>query len=223
MLEPICDNLWHVTQPMRMPGGVVLPIRMTVVKTDSGDLLLHSPVAQPAQWADEVASLGSVRWIVAPNLYHHLYANAALERFPDAQLLAAPGLSQKIPELSAGTEIGEGLPPELARDFDLVLVGGAPKMNEVALFHKASGSTILGDLIFNVQTAHNFMTSVLLTAFGTRGRFAKSRMWGMLVNDKPAHAESLARICAWPTQRVIMGHGQIVEQEARTQLSAALS
>jgi hypothetical protein len=223
MLEAICDDLWHVTQPMRMPGGVVLPIRMTVVKTSSGDLLLHSPVALSDPWADAVEDLGSVRWIVAPNLYHHVYAKPALERFSNARLLAAPGLDQKRPDLSGGLELSERLPDELAGDFEMILVGGAPKVNELVLFHRSSASVILSDLVFNVHKAPNFMAGILLTLFGTRGRFAKSRMWRMLVKDAEAHTDSLERICAWPTQRVIVGHGEIVEQDASTQLSAALS
>ncbi len=42
MLEPVVKDIWHVTEPMRMAPGVVLPIRMTVVRTGSGDARLSA-------------------------------------------------------------------------------------------------------------------------------------------------------------------------------------
>ena len=222
MLEPVVDSIWHVTEPMRMAPGVYLPIRMTVVRTGGGDVLLHSPVSLNEEWAAAVDALGKVRWVVAPNLYHHVHLKPTLRRFPDAQLLAAPGLAKKRPGLSVAAELSGQLPPELS-DFEEVQVVGAPKMNESVFFHRPSGSVIVGDLVFNVTEVPTLATGLMLRLFGTRGRFAKSRMWNFLVKDKAGFGESLERICAWPTQRVIMSHGDIVEQDAGAQLTAALN
>ncbi len=221
MLEPVVDNIWHVTEPMRMAPGVYLPIRMTVVRTGSGNVLLHSPVSLKQEWAEAVGALGKVRWVVAPNLYHHVHLKPTLQRFPDAQLLAAPGLAKKRPGLSVAAELSGRLPPELS-DFEEVQVVGAPKMNESVFLHRPSGSVIIGDLVFNVTDVPTLATGLMLRVAGTRGGFAKSRLWNFLVKDKAAFAESLERICAWPAQRIIMGHGDIVEQDAGARLSAAL-
>ena len=40
----------------------------------------------------EVGEAGSVRFIVAPNRFHHLFVPGWQEAYPDAQTFCAPGL-----------------------------------------------------------------------------------------------------------------------------------
>jgi hypothetical protein len=44
-LTEVAPDLYTATTEMRFPGAVVLPVRMTVVRLPSGDLVVHSPIA----------------------------------------------------------------------------------------------------------------------------------------------------------------------------------
>ena len=47
-----------------------LPIRMTVVRLSSGDILMHSPTRFDARLKAEIEAHGPIRHLVAPNIAH---------------------------------------------------------------------------------------------------------------------------------------------------------
>ena len=59
----------HVVEAPQRFFGLEIGARMTVLET-SGGLVVHSPVDMAP---DNVACLRAVRWVVAPNTFHHLY------------------------------------------------------------------------------------------------------------------------------------------------------
>ena len=73
--------------------GLEMGARMTLLDTAAGTLV-HSPVALSAEAA---AALGDARWVVAPNLFHHLHAGPWIER--GAEGWCAPGLAEKRSDL----------------------------------------------------------------------------------------------------------------------------
>jgi hypothetical protein len=96
MLREIATDLWVAEQPLRY-WGIEVGTRMTLIRLQSGELVIISPI-QVASMAT-IQGLGPVRYIIAPNLYHHLYVGELQRQCPDAQLLAVPGLEAKRPEL----------------------------------------------------------------------------------------------------------------------------
>ncbi len=73
MLRPLHDSLWVIDLPFKMPGGVQIGTRTTVIRLADGTLFMHCP--GPIEEGDtaEIAKLGDVRHIVAANLFHNLY------------------------------------------------------------------------------------------------------------------------------------------------------
>jgi hypothetical protein len=52
-LQQIADGVWIIeSEPIKVGGGMPLPIRMSVIRLGSGDLLLHSPT----QYTDDLKS-----------------------------------------------------------------------------------------------------------------------------------------------------------------------
>ena len=51
-----------------------------------------------------------------------------------------------------------------------------PKIQEWVFFHHVSQTLIVTDLVFNLRETRGWNTSICLTMFGTRGRFAQSRV-----------------------------------------------
>lgn len=219
MLQAIGPDLYTATSTMRFPAGVVLPIRMVVVRLPDGSLVLVSPIPMDDALAAEVAALGPVRYLVGPNLLHHLSLGPARERFPDATLYGAPGLAAKRSDLPFDGEIA-GAPWGDA--LGAHLVAGAPRINEVVLHHAASSTLITTDLLFNIRTPANRRTAVVLAIAGTRGRLARSREWMFLVKDRAAFDRSLDRVLALPFERVLMAHGDLVESDGRAEMARVL-
>ncbi len=72
MIE-LAHNLWIVERPQRF-YGLEVGTRMTVIRLADGSVLLHSPVELDAEVRWELDAIGRVRYVVAPNRVHHLYA-----------------------------------------------------------------------------------------------------------------------------------------------------
>jgi glyoxylase-like metal-dependent hydrolase (beta-lactamase superfamily II) len=221
-LQPVAEDLWTVEHPMSLPGGVHLPSRMTVVRLADGDLLLHSPVPIDDGLAAELAPLGPVAHVVAPNLFHHLFVPRTLERYPQALLSVAPGLEDKRAELPVADVLTDEAPEAWRGVMDQVVIRGAPKLNEVAFLHRPSRTLIVSDLVFNVRQPRGWGTALALRMMGTYKRLRQSRLWRMYMKDRAAVRRSAETLMNWNFDRVLPGHGDVHEGEARTAMTEAL-
>ena len=70
------DGLWTVAAPLKALG-LAIGTRMTIVRLANGELWLHSPIRPTAEIREAIDALGPVRYIVAPNLFHHMFAGEA--------------------------------------------------------------------------------------------------------------------------------------------------
>jgi len=218
LLTPLTDDLWEARDELRLPGGIVFPVRMTVVRTDAG-LLLWSPIAIGDELAAELDALGAVSHIAAPNCFHHLFLEGAKERYPSAQLLAAPGLEEKRSDLSFdGPLVGNVLGTEV----DLLPIEGIPALNEVTLLHRGSRTLVVTDLVFHVLEAKGLMSwFVFRVLAGTLGHCRQSRLLRWATKDRERYAASVEEVLARDFDRLVMAHGEVVESGGREALAAA--
>jgi hypothetical protein len=222
-LQKIADGLWYVPGEVRMPGGVIFPCRMTIVKLSDGRLWLHSPVSLTDEDAKAINALGEVAFLVAPNCFHHLFMKAAMARFPTAKVYGAPKLNKKRPDIAFTAmlegDAAEGWPQEIAQ----LLIKGIPGLNEVVFFHAPSRTLIVTDLIFNMRNPHNWRTAFAHRVFGVYKRCAQSRLLRMVTKDRAAAGASVAQMLTWGFDRVVMAHGDILERDGKAQITQALT
>jgi hypothetical protein len=211
-MKSICTDLWQLEgPPVRMAGGVYLPLASTVVRLPDRSLLVYSPIAIDDDQASEIAALGEVAHVVAPSLLHHLHVRAAAERWPRATLHGAPGLATKRSDLRFHRELGGPLDPALRDAIDVEVIAGAPRLNESVLFHRASGAMLCADLVFNIPRPANLRTRLALALMGVGGRRpSQSRMWKLLARDRSVLRTSLDRVLRWPIAMVVPAHGEPV-------------
>jgi hypothetical protein len=210
-LRPLADELWVADRPQTFYG---LPVgtRMTVIRLRGGRLLLHSPVALDDALRAELDSLGQVRFAVAPNRVHHLYAGDVAKAYPGARLWVAPGLERKRPDLAFEAILGDEAPEEWRGEVDQCFFRGRPYENEVTFFHRASRTLVLCDLAFNFGPGAARPTRLLMQLLRSYGRLGPSRLDPLLIRDRRAARESLDRILAWDFDRVIVAHGDVQER-----------
>jgi hypothetical protein len=217
-LRALAPDLWVAERPQKFYG---LPVgtRMTVIRLADGSLLLHSPVELDAGLRRELDAVGRVRYAVAPNRVHHLYAGRVAESYPDARLWVGPGVERKRPDLVYVAVLGDEAPAEWRGQVDQVFFAGRPYENEVTFFHRASRTLVLCDLAFNLREGTAFVTRWLMRSIRSYGHFGPSTLDPWLIKDRAAARASLERILAWDFDRVIVAHGDVLETGGHEQLA----
>jgi hypothetical protein len=220
-LVQLAEDAFVAAGPERV-AGLRIGTRMTVIRLSDGRVLLHSPIPRDAELVREIEALGPVAFLVAPNKVHHLWLGAWAGAHADATVYGAPGLREKRRDLVFHRELGDEPPPDWARDLDQTWIAGAPYVNEVAFLHRASGSLLLTDFAMNFPVLPaGAGTRLWLRAMGLAGGLRCSRLVRSLVRDRAAVRKSLERILAWPFERVIVTHGQVLERGGPAALRAA--
>ena len=209
-LRKLAEALWVADRPQRF-YGLEVGTRMTVMRLADGSLLLHSPVELDAGLRRELDAIGPVRFAVAPNRVHHLYAGKVAAAYPGARLWVGPGLERKRPDLVFAGVLGDEAPAEWRGQVDQVFFRGRPYENEVVFCHRASRTLILCDLAFNFGPRAAAPTRLLMKLIRSYGRFGPSKLDPLLIRDRRAARESLERILAWDFDRVVVAHGEVLE------------
>ncbi len=167
--EVVKDTIWIFDQPHGILYTIV-PIRMTVVKLESGGLFVYAPVAPTPECIrllnELVAKHGDVKYIILPTssgLEHKVFVGPFARRFPQAQVFVAPHQwsfpinlplswlgfpqrrTQEIPEENSQLPFSDEFDYEVL-DINL----GRGSFGEVAVFHKRSRTLLLTDTILSV-------------------------------------------------------------------------
>jgi hypothetical protein len=219
MLRKLATDLWVIEHPLRF-WGLEVGCRMTAIRLANGDLLLHSPVRLDADLRRELDALGPVRYAIAPNRLHHLYAGEVSTHYPQARLWIASGLERKRPDLALATVLTDEAPPEWRGQIEQLYFRGRPFENEVVFLHRPSRTLLLCDLAFNFGPSAPWLTRMIMTAMGGYGQFRPTRLDPLLIRNRPQARQSLETILTWDFDRVIIAHGEVLESGGREMLRA---
>lgn len=222
MLIPTAENVWTVDHEVRLPPGIPLPARMTLLRLTDGRLVIISPVPISDELGSAIDRLGPVGFLVAPNLLHHLYLRAAAARWPQARLLAPRGLAEKLGGLPEHGILDDGAPADWAGQLEILTVQGFKGLGETVFFHRQSRTLVLTDLLFNIVSPRVWTLGLVLRIMGTHGRLARSRMLTSMIKDPAAAESSYRQLLQWDFDRLIVAHGEVRESGARAAVAEAL-
>jgi len=208
MLTALTADIWILPRPMRF-FGVETGTRMTVVRLADGALFIHSPVALDAALRAEIDALGPVKAIVAPSLFHHLFAGEWAAAYPQASLSACPGLEKKRSDLKWSRVLGDAPEAEWSGELDQVFFGARTMENEVIFFHHKSKTIVSSDFMFNLATHPSAFTRAVAFLLGQR---APGPTWleHVMIRDRIAARAQMDRVVAWGAERVVLAHGEII-------------
>ncbi len=151
MLKEIDSNIWVAEQPLRYLG-LYVGARMTVVRLANRELAVISPIQTSDTITSQLDELGTVKHIIAPNLYHYSFVTGFKTLYPDAIVWAVPGLEVKKPDLPINkiikrdeTSLQNGLEYIFFDGFRTLGLSGYDSLNECVFFHAASRTLILTD------------------------------------------------------------------------------
>ena len=218
--------------------------RGTLVKLKTGNLAVFSPVslnseakAKVQQYA-QASPPGNVRYIVAPDIEHHIFLSPWAKEYPDANIIGPEGLPEKREKdpQNAGTKFHHVFTPQNKHDmkisaefddeFDYEYMHSHGN-KELVFLHKPTRTLIEADLLFNLPPTEQFsktdddpnggiLTRIFNGMLNTRGDMKWHKRflyYGPGVADRKGFAESVRKIQSWGEfDRIIPCHGDVVEQ-----------
>jgi hypothetical protein len=218
-LVSFADGVWLGTTPVRFIG-LRLTATMAVLRLSDGSVLVYSPAALTPERRVQVAALGPVAHLYAPNLHHHLHLGDWAAAFPAARVHGPRGLQKKRPDLRIDRIHGESPEPAFAGVIDEIPIDGF-RLQETALFYRPAQTLVVADLVHNVGRPTHGWTRAYARMMGFYDRVALSRAirWGAFP-DRKAARRSIDDLLGRPFDRLVVGHGAPLAAGGRDAVAA---
>lgn len=232
--------LMTCSAPFFRYGRVKIGGRGTLARMNNGSVAVFSPVALTDEVKQKVASMGEVRYIIAPDIEHHIFLGPWHKEYPNAKVIGPEGLPEK--RKKQGNEdvpfsvIFEGskknetkVDPEFDAEFEYEYVHAHPN-KEIVFNHKPTNTLIEADLLFNlpaieqheksgINPSSGIFTRIFNSLMNTRGDALSQRrvIWYLTsAKDRSSFNESMTRINSWDFERLIPCHGEVMEKDGKT-------
>jgi len=216
--QALADDVWTRRYPLRFMG-MRLGRRVTVLTVAPGEVVVHSTAPFTSDDMAAIQGLGTVRAIIEATTLHDTFARAGQVAFTDVPYLVPAGFPRKPqgprvrPLTEAADLLGDGV--------HLQRLEGMRGIEEWALFHPASRTLVVADLLFNLPHARGWTRWALRWLAGIRQYPAIDRPFRLAIRDRAAFAASLGSILAWDFDRIIVAHGEVIPTGGREVLRAA--
>ena len=218
--QVVAGRIWASERPVWF-SGVRLRARTSVIRLDDGSLLVHSPAPPSAGLMKQLADLGAVSWLVVPNCFHHLCTPAAAAAFPAAKILGPQSAVAKNSELRLDVDIHGPQFSEAVPEFALFPLAGVPFLDETLLYHRPTQTLFGADVVLWADENDHWSWRYAARLMGCFKRVRVPPDVKKKVADKAAASRSLHALHALPIKRLIVAHGEIIEEAPLEQLAAA--
>lgn len=213
----LADNLWIFEGETVPFYAMPYQTRMTVVRLASGQLWLHSPIRLTEALQQQLAPLGEVAFLIAPNHLHHLFLGDWQAAYPDARSYGTREVMAKREDLHFDGELMDSADFPWSQELDQLMFTGSKVMEECVFFHRPSATMIVTDLVENIdpQIFKPWQRGLagLAGVLAPNGKMPLD--WRMTFLFKKAQTrEHLRRMLDWQPQRLIMAHGKIIDRDA---------
>ncbi len=191
-MRQLHDSLWVHEDSMKL-GPIPLALRMTVVRLATGGLWVHSPTALSAELKRQVDDLGAVSAGLGPGNGHNLWLQEWAATWSD--------------------------------DFEASVMGGVPFFGECVFLHRASRSLIVTDVVQNYRGQEytgfaKVMTTLVMRPMGFKDIcVAPPLRFNFMIKDRPAFVAFIDAVQQWDFDRIIVAHGEIIEDDAKATFS----
>jgi hypothetical protein len=222
-MREIAPDLWVVETPLRFMG-LEVGRRMTIARLPTGALWIHSPAALTDELRAALDSIGQPRFVVAASALHgHRFMEQYRDAYAEVELFAPPGLDRRRKDLAFDALLGTTPDPRWSGEIDQAPFAGHV-IPEVVFLHRVSRTLIVGDLLVHERRhAMPLATRVAWRMEGTFGSLATPRTVRWATRNKRSAHVTAARILAWDFDRIIVGHGEIVESNGKAAFERAMS
>jgi hypothetical protein len=218
-MKALAENLWLLRYPLKL-FGADLRRNVTVIRLRSGEIIIHSSAPFEPPDVAKIRSLGKPTWMVEANRFHDTFSREAHDIFTEVQVLAPAGFSESV---NFPTEPLMPAPATWAEEIDVLAVQGTGAYDEHVMLHRSSRTLIVGDLAFNFPPEEPMWTEFLVrTIIGSEHQPGMSRPFRLAITDESAFRWSMDVMLQWDFDRVIVGHGDMIESGGREKIALML-
>jgi glyoxylase-like metal-dependent hydrolase (beta-lactamase superfamily II) len=168
-------------------------------------------------------SLGEPRFVVAASAIHgHRFMEQYRATYAQVELFAPPVLDRRRKDLAFDGLLGTAPDPRWCDDLDQTPFLGH-LIPEVVFLHRASGTLIVGDLLVHeIRAAAPRATRWAWRLEGTYGSLAVPRTLRFATRSRRSARAAAERILSWDFDRIIVGHGNVVESGGKAGFEQAM-
>ncbi|ATI79877.1 DUF4336 domain-containing protein [Sphingobium yanoikuyae] len=224
----VADDVWIVDSGPMNVYGMPMPIRMTVIRLQSGDLILHSPTRHSPDLQAAIERIGRIRHLLAPNIAHWSFAKVWQRAVDGSILWAAPKLANRRAvrksRLRIDREMRDNAPAEWRDEIEQILIKGAG-FREVALFHRPTATLVLTDTVVNLEPRKlPAPMALLMHLAGASAPHGGAPLYlrALILLKRRQAAGAMRRILALQPARVIFAHGAWFEADGTPRLRRSL-
>ena len=225
-MRNFADNLWVFEGEAVSFLSLPFTTRMTIIKLSDGNLWVHSPIRLTNMIKQHIQSIGTVKYLIAPNHLHHLFLGEWQAVYPDALCYGTDEVIKKRKDLTFNESLNVVQKWPWENDICQLLFTGSALMEECVFFHKESQVLIVTDLIENFN-GQSFKPWQRFIAKGVGIVAPNGKMpldWRLsFIFHKPKARQHLTLILSWKPQKIIMAHGIMIETQAVSFLKRSFS
>ncbi len=219
-MQQLHENLWVKHYPLSVLG-TDHGRTMTLIRLLSGKLIVHSMAPFTPSDVAQIRALGEPAWLVEAMMLHDTYARQGHETFPGVPFLGPEGFGEivKFPTLPL-----QPVPAEWAGEVEVIELRGAPRLKEHLFVHRSSRTLIVADLIFNFRADERGWNRFFHRHIAGFKRYpGMSRIFRVCISDRSSFRDSLEQALAADFDRIIVGHGGVIETDGKGLLRQALA
>ncbi|KAG9792317.1 hypothetical protein KCU88_g730, partial [Aureobasidium melanogenum] len=167
VIRDITPNITTLSVPFARFGLIKVGGRATLVKLQTGNVAVFSPVALTSDVKSKVRTMGPIKYIVAPDIEHHIFVTPWAKEYPEAEVVGVEGLPEKRegnPDtkgirfhhiFTAKNKRDMRISPEFDDEFDYEYFHSHSN-KELVFLHKPSRTLIEADMLFNLPATEQY-------------------------------------------------------------------
>lgn len=211
-MKQVAENVWMLRYPLPILGND-FGRNVTIIRLQSGKLVIHSTAPFTAADIEKIRQLGDPGWLLDATLFHDSFAKEGCRSFERVPYLAPPGF-REVAEVQ--TRPLCPAPNEWNGELDVFPLAGMPKVQEHVLYHRASRTLIVCDFFFSFRHGGStWMRFALRYLLRLKNGVGMSGFFRFMIKDRAAFVESVRPIVSLDFERIIVGHGDPIEHDAK--------
>ncbi len=219
-MKKIAENICTYEYLTKIMFGVHFPVSSSFIELENNTLMVISPGPFERNMIQEIIDKYNTIYCVAPNVLHYKHLKSFNNFFPKIDIYGPFALTKKQPWLSGKILSLDTLNEKLKGQVLFFPILGNSFLDETVFYCSQSKSLIVTDLFFNMKEPMPLGRKWILSLVGARNKIAQSKLVKNSTKDKEAYFRSVKPLKELDCQRIIVGHGEIVE--GATEIKKAL-
>jgi hypothetical protein len=193
---------------------------VTLLRLADGRLVIHSSAPFTAENVAAIRRFGVPTWLVEATLMHDTFARRVRAVFPDLPYLAPDGFAKLT---GVPTQLPYPPPSDWTGKIEVFKLEGLRKINEHALFHRASRTLVLADLLFHFPADSRGWPRFFARHIMRLPRLSGvSAFFRLMIRNRKAFALSMKKMLEWDFEQIVVGHGETIQYNAKRIFAQAL-